>query len=185
MRGAESVSGDWTPTRGAAALAAAFVLLLPVRSAAQTVAIEAFDVYLRSGPTFSALFSVQHDGAIGRYGGLFRVGSLAGLPVQFEATFPLFPVPQDRETASAIALGVRVLPLSFQPGLGLRHGGTTGHNLGLLGGLGVGGWYFGAAYEWLIISHVGITADYVFVVGSPLALPPTLNFGIKLQIPAF
>lgn len=138
------------------------------------------ETYLRLGPTFSVLGTLEPrpDGLSPSM--LLRMGVLAGLPLQFETAF-LFTGAQG---GSSFALGARILPVAWDPGRGLGLGGGPGHSVGgIVGRSATGGWYFGGVWEWQLLSELILTAEYVVTGGGVLSSPPSFNVGLKAQMP--
>lgn len=138
--------------------------------------------WLTFGPTLSPMLALQNEVGRLRARPVLRVGTLAGLPVQLEATVSSdLLVEEDTLNAS---IGLRLLPVSVTQH-GITRGGLPGHNLGVIGGLSTAGWYLGAVYEWLVLPEVAVVAELQWTFGGALREPPSFHLGAKFQLPVF
>lgn len=140
------------------------------------------DDWLRFGPTMSPMLALQNELGRVRASPLIRVGILAGLPIQLEATLSSDLLLE--EASLDASAGLRLLPVSVTKH-GITRGGLPGHNLGMMAGLATVGWYVGAVYEWIVLPEVGVVAELQWSFGGALREPPSLHLGAKFQLPAF
>jgi hypothetical protein len=138
------------------------------------------ETYLRLGPTFAFLGTLESRADGVSPGVLLRAGVLAGLPLQFETSVVIGA----GEGTRGLAAGVRLLPVAWSQERGFGLGGGPGHSLGgIAGRSAAGGWYLGAVYEWQVRSEVVLTGEYVITGGGILSSPPSFNVGLKAQMP--
>lgn len=138
--------------------------------------------WLTLGPTLSPMVALHNELGRVRARPVLRVGTLAGLPVQLEAT--LAADLSDEDGWHSASIGVRLLPVTLTKH-GITRGGLPGHNLGVIGGLSTVGWYAGAVYEWLVLPEVGVVAELQWTFGGALREQPSFHLGAKFQIPTF
>jgi len=179
-------------TRGArrtfVAVALAAAACLPSVASAQVGALTGcsscsgseFEAFLRLGPTFSGGVSLGSNALGPQVGGIFRAGTLAGLPVQVETTLAVTEI-----GAMSIAGGVRLIPLGWLPGKGLVLGGGEGVSVGAIGGVSQAlTFYVGPVVEVMLFKEFGLVAEWVFPLGGALRARPSVTLALKFGFPA-